>query len=447
MSNQPNLFPSNIEVQSKEIQEPSYGKPRLKSAVRNQVEIVMKTLDDLLPQEHLARDVWRYVEGLDLSLVLGKIESVVGSAGRPAIDPKIFLSIWLLGTAKGIGSARLIEEYCREHIAFQWLCGGVNVNYHSISDFRSDHGDQLDSLLTQSVAILARSGCISLEKVSQDGMRVRASAGASSFRREETLETYLTLAKFLVEDIKEESAKNPGACKSREAAAQARTATERVQRIEKALVELNEVRQGKIDAKKREQRNVKEGELEKVRASTTDPEARVMKMACGGFRPAYNVQFATTNKGKAIVGVEVTKNGSDQKQTLGMIDQVESRFGIVPDKWLQDAGYENQTELNKVGEKYKNCKIYMPVKLTTKNENNPHERLPKDSEITGEWRERMGTEDAKNLYQERSSTAEFVNAQSRNKGLQQFVVRGTKKVTCVAFLYAIVQNMTIAFSI
>ena len=446
MNEQTSLIQSNIKNKKEEMQTQSYGKPRLKSAVRNQVEMVIKTLDDLLPQDHLARDIWEYVEGLDLSLILRKIQSVVGSAGRPAIDPKIFLSIWLFATTKGIGSARLIEEYCREHIAFQWLCGGVSVNYHSISDFRSDHEEQLDNLLTQSIAILAHSGCINLEKVSQDGMRVRACAGASSFRREETLESYLMLAKCLIEDIKEEGAKNPGACKSREVAAQARAATERVQRTERALIELKKIREEKIEVKKREQRNIKEEDLEKVRVSTTDPEARVMKMACGGFRPAYNVQFATTNKDKAIVGVEVTKNGSDQKQTLGMIDQVKDRCNIVPDKWLQDAGYENQSELNKVGEKYKNCKIYMPVKVTKKNENKPHERLPKDSEIAGEWRERMGTEEAKKIYQERAATAEFVNAQSRNKGLQQFVVRGVEKVTCVAFLYAIVQNMMIVLN-
>ena len=447
MTEQELLFSLNETSQNKEIREDYRGKPRLSSPIRNQVEMVMKTLDDLLPQEHLARDIWKYVEGLDLSLVLDKIQSVVGNAGRPAIDPKILLAIWLFATTKSIGSARLIEEYCREHLAFQWLCGGVSVNYHSISDFRSDHGDQLDNLLTQSVAILARSGSISLERVSQDGMRVRASAGSSTFKREETLENYLLLANFLVQDIKEEAEKNPGACRTREAAAQVRAATERVQRIERALIELKEIRQNKIDSRRREGRNAKVEDLEKARGSTTDPEARVMKMACGGFRPAYNVQFATTNKGKAIVGVDVSKSGVDQKQTLDMINQVKSRFGIVPDKWLQDAGYENQTELNRVGEEHKNCKIYMPIKITEKNKSSPHKRLPKDTEITGEWRERMGTENAKEIYKERAATAEYVNAQSRNKGLQQFLVRGTEKVTCVAFLYAIVQNMTIALNI
>ena len=448
MDDQKALFPLNDGSQNEEIPTPSYGKPRLSSPIRNQVEMIMRTLDDLLPQEHLARDIWKYVEGLDLSLVLVKIQSVIGHAGRPAIDPKILLAIWLLATTKGIGSARLIEEYCREHIAFQWLCGGVSINYHSISDFRSDHGKQLDDLLTQSIAILARFGSISLEKVSQDGMRVRASAGSSTFKREETLENYLILAKFLVQDIKEEAEKNPGACKSREAAAQVRAATERVERIELALTELKEIRKEKTESKKRDNnKNIKQEVLEKVRASTTDPEARVMKMACGGFRPAYNVQFATTNVGKAIIGVDIAKKGTDYDQTLKMIGQVEDRLGIVPDKWLQDAGYENQAELNKVGEKYKDCKVYMPVRVTKKNENNPHERLPKDSEVSAEWRERMGTDEAKEIYKERGETAEFVNAQSRNKGLQQFLVRGVDKVTCVALLYAIVQNMTIALNV
>lgn len=448
MDEQEALFPLKDVSQNKETQKLPCGKPRLSSPIRNQVEMIMRTLDDLLPQEHLARDIWKYVEGLDLSLVLGKIQSVVGNAGRPAIDPKILLAIWLFATAKGIGSARLIEEYCYEHIAFQWLCGGVSVNYHSISDFRSDHGEQLDDLLTQSVAILAYSGSISLEKVSQDGMRVRANAGSSTFKREETLENYLILAQFLVQDIKEEAEKNPGACKSREAAAQERAATERVERIKRALIELKEVQKEKTESKKRDNnKKIKQEVLEKVRASTTDPEARVMKMACGGFRPAYNVQFATTNVGKAIIGVDVSKKGTDYDQTLKMIDQVDARLGVVPDKWLQDAGYENQAELNKVGEKYKDCKIYMPVRVTKKNEDNPHKRSPKDSEVSAEWRERMGTDEAKEIYKERGETAEFVNAQSRNKGLQQFFVRGVEKVTCVAILYAIFQNMVITLNV
>jgi transposase len=446
MSDQFTLF--DVPQASKNEKSPKnyYGKPRLNRAVRNQVEMVSKCLNDIIPKEHLARDVWRYVEGLDLSIVLKGIRSVEGNAGRPATDPKILLTLWLYGTIKGIGSARLIEEYCNEHDAFKWICGGVKVNYHTISDFRSFQGKQLDQLLTESVAILAKKNIISLEVISQDGMRVRACAGSSSFKREETLQFNLELANMLVSDLKEEAEKNPGACRTRLEAAQKRFAEEKAKNIESALVELNEVRKSKIRSGKTQLKQVKEKDLKKARASMTDPDARIMKMADGGFRPAYNVQFATTNKGKAIIGVEVSKSGSDQKQTLGMIKQVETRYGQVPEKWLQDGGYNNKTELDKTGKAYKSCKIYMPVKEVETKKEDPHKRRLDDTEVTAEWRERMGTEEAKELYKERAATAEYVNAQARNCGLQQFLVKGMSKVKSVVLIYAIAHNMSIALN-
>jgi len=447
ISNQFTLFDLSSMTESDKSSEIYCGKPRLNRAVRNQVEMIMSSLDDLLPKDHLVRDIWRYVEGLDLTVVLKQIKSVEGNAGRPATDPKILLSIWLYATIKSIGSARLLEEYCAQHDAFKWLCGGIKVNYHTISDFRSFQGEQLDQLLTQSVAILAKKNLISLEVVSQDGMRVRACAGASSFKREETLQLNLEFAEMLVADLKEEVEKNPGACKTRIEAAQRRAAEEKAKNIESALAELVEVRKSKIRAGKKEQRQVKEEDLKKARASMTDADARIMKMADGGFRPAFNVQFATTNKGKAIIGLDVSKSGSDQKQTLDMIKQVENRYDFVPKKWLQDGGYNNKAELEKTGKAYKNCKIYMPVKETKSNKIDPYTRQSDDSEVTGEWRERMGTEEAKELYKERAATAEYANAQARNHGLQQFLVRGLPKVRSVALIYALVHNMVIALSV
>jgi Transposase DDE domain len=169
-----------------------------------------------------------------------------------------------------------------------------------------------------------------------------------------------------------------------------------------------------------------------------------MKMADGGFRPAFNVQFASTNIGKVIIGVDVSKSGSDQKQTLGMIKQVEKRYNQLPGKWLQDSGYRNKAELDKVGKTYKSCKIYMPVKESEANKGDM--KRSDESEVSREWRERMGTEEAKEIYKERAETAEYANAQARNHGLKQFLVRGLFKVKCVALIYALTHNMIIALN-
>lgn len=420
------------------------GTPRLKVSSRHQVEIMMTSLDDLLPKEHLARDVWLYVQGLNLLVVLNQILAVEGVAGRPATDPKILLALWLYATLKGISSARLLEEYCSEHNAFKWICGGVKVNYHTLSDFRSNEGKQLDELLTESVAILAKNDLISLERASQDGMRVRANAGGSSFKRKETLQFNLELAAMLVSDLKKEANQNPGACKKRIEAAQMRSANEKLQNIKDALNELEDVRKSKLRAGKREQRTVKETTLKNTRASVTDPEARVMKMPDSGFRPAYNVQFATTNTGKGIIGVDVVNSGSDQKQTFGMLKQVEERYGFVPKEWLQDGGFKNEAELEKTVRYYKNCTIYMPIPETKKNKQNEYVRRSADSDVTVDWCERMETETAQEIYKERASTAEYVNAVARNRGMQQFMVRGLVKVKSVALMFALAHNMMIA---
>lgn len=443
MSNQLTLFDLPEHTKDPIIRSTS-GKPRLNRAFRDQYQLIPNLLDDILPKDHLARSVWEYVEGLDLSIVLSKIQSVENHAGRPATDPQILLSLWIFATIKSIGSSRVIEEHCREHDAFKWICGGVNVNYHTISDFRTQHGDQLDELLTMSVVALANSDIITLEKVSQDGMRVRANAGSGSFKREPTLNDHYVLAQSLVEDIKEEEKKHPGACKTRLAAAELKAAEDRLQRVAKAKDELEKLRLDKIEYSKQERKKIANSKLEKVRVSTTDCEARVMKMACGGFRPAFNVQFASTNKGKAIIGVDVSNKGCDNHQLTKMIEQVKKRYKVVPKMWMVDGGYDSHEEMNAAGTKYKECTVYMPVKITVKNKTNPYERQPKDSEIVGEWRERMNTDEAKKLYKERAATAEYSNAQARNRGMQQFLVRGLEKTRCVALLYALTHNLMIS---
>jgi transposase len=435
MKEQLTLFELPSTIENNVSQDLYKGKPRLNYATRSQVEMKMCSLDDLLPKAHLARDIWRYVEGLDLGIALRQIQSVEGCAGRSAIDPKILLTLWLYATINGIGSARLLAEYCTMHDAYKWICGSVSVNYHTLSDFRVSHGELFDQLLTESVAILAKAKIISLEAVSQDGIRVRANAGGSSFKRGPTLQFNLELAGMLVADLKEEAQKNPGACRTRMEAAQLRAAEEKEKNLKNALAELQEVRKSKIRRGKKEQRQVKDEDLKHARASMTDPDARIMKMPDGGFRPAYNVQFASTNKGKAIIGVDVTKSGSDQQQTLGMIRQVEKRYHQIPKKWLQDGGYNNKAEYEKTVKAYKDCKIYMPTKECAKKEN--------DSAVLRELRGRMETDDGKNIYKERAATAEYANAQARNRGLRQFLVRGLSKVKNIALMFALAHNVEI----
>jgi transposase len=229
--------------------------------------------------------VWEFVEGLELSPWYANIRAVEGHAGRTPVDPAILVALWLYATLEGVGSARALARLCERHDAYRWICGGVSVSYHSLADFRVEHGELLDDLLTQSAASLMAEEVVDMKRLSQDGVRVRASAGAASFRRKKTLEQCMKEVEEQMEALRKELDEDPGATSRRQEAARKRAAQQRKERVAKALANVPQV-----EAQK------KAKDKKKARVSTTDPEARVMKMADGGFRPAYNGQFAVDTK-------------------------------------------------------------------------------------------------------------------------------------------------------
>lgn len=406
------------------------GRPRLRRAERHQVVMQAASLDSLLPEDHRARLVWEYVRGLDLSRLYEQVRAVEGRAGRDAIDPRIPMALWLYATLDGVGSARQLARLCEDHVAYRWICGGVSVNYHTLSDFRTAHPAVLDDLLTQSAATLIHEGLVTLHRVAQDGMRVRAGAGASSFRRRASLEECQSQAREQVESLRRELQEDPAASNRRRQAARERAARERSERVAKALGELAEIESKKKGEKK-----------EKARASTTDPEARVMKMADGGFRPAHNVQFATDTASQVITGVEVVNAGSDEGQMPPMVRQHRQRYGKVPEETLIDGGFAQLEDIEKVSSPAVGTTVYAPVQKPRKPGRDPHQPLPGDSATIAQWRQRMGTPEARQIYKERAATAECVNAISRNRGLRQFLVRGLRKVRAVALWFAIAHNL------
>ncbi|HEX5502601.1 MAG TPA: transposase, partial [Thermomicrobiales bacterium] len=167
---------------------------RLRRANRGQVVPVPVYLDALLPDDHLARLVWEAVGQLDLRAFGAGLKVVEGGPGRAAADPQVLVALWLYATLDGVTSARRLDRLCVEHLAYLWLCGGVAMNYHSLSAFRVQHEAALDGLLTELLGHLHHAGLVAFEHVAQDGVRVRASAGSSSFHRQPTLEEALAQA-------------------------------------------------------------------------------------------------------------------------------------------------------------------------------------------------------------------------------------------------------------
>jgi transposase len=428
---QPTLFElPTADVPPPAVGTPAVGTPRRRRADRQQVVFRASPLDALIPDDHPARTVWAYVEGLDLTPLYDRIRSVEGGPGRAPIDPKILMALWLYATIEGVGSARRLDELCRTHASFQWIAGDVSTHYHTLADFRTDHVALLDDLLTRGVAALLAEDLVDLNRVAQDGMRVRASAGAASFRRRPTLEEALTQAEAQVEALRVEAAEDPAASDRREKAARPRAARERAERVKAALGRLPE-----LEARR------KAGEADKARCSTTDPEATVMKMADGGFRPAYNVQFATATDSQVIVGVEVETTGSDAGQMVPMVGQVKERYEAVPAEVLVDGGFAQHDQIEAAGAPGMGCTVYAPVPKPKDPRVDRHEPKPGDSAAVAEWRQRMGTDEAKAIYKERAATAECVNALARNRGLILLRVRGLIKVKAIALWHALAHNL------
>jgi hypothetical protein len=322
-------------------------------------------------------------------------------------------------------------------LAYQWLCGGVSLNHHLLSDFRGQNEAAWDELLTQIVAALLSADLVTMNRVAQDGMRVRAAAGKSSFRRRATLEQCLTEAPEQVATLRRLAEESPDELSRRQRAARERAAAERQARVEEALRQCDELQKQRAATAKKSCRKPTE-----ARASTTDPEARVMQFSDGGYRPGYNVQFATDTASGVILGVDVTNAGTDAEQLPPMLEQLKRRYGRVPTEALVDGGFASRESIRAAT--IEGCTVYAPLKQAAEQlaaGKDPYLPKPGDDEAVASWRQRMGTAAAKLLYRLRGQTAEWVNAGCRNRGLWQMPVRGGPKCRVVGLLQAIAHNL------
>lgn len=410
---------------------------RVSRPERFQVEMQFLSLDQMLPNDHRARIVWLYVQSLDVEPLYETIEVTDNKAGRTAIAPEILLALWLLATLDGIGSARELDRRCKIDISYLWVLGNVTVNYHTLSDFRVQHGEFLEKLLVDTVASLIDQGLVPLETIAQDGMRVRASAGSSSFRRKPSLEKLQKEAQDHVDRLKKEAENEADRQEgdARRKAATERAARERQERVNEALKQHEKL------SEQREKR--KKGDGEKTRVSTTDADARKMKMANGGYDPAFNVQFASDADARVIVGVDVTNAGTDGGELDPMHQKVTSDYGKTPEKVLVDSAYATKEGVTSV--ESRGTKVVSTVPRSEqleKHGKDPHSRQKGDSDEYAAFRKRMAEDEYKELYKLRPSVAEFPNADCRNRNLRQFRVRGLAKVKAVALWHALAFNFT-----
>lgn len=447
------LFPNEIYTQktSKNLSNENItiaGRKSVCTPCRQQVEFKVGSLDDLIPIDHRARDIWDYVAAMDLAPFYTKIKISKGTGGPRTRDPRVLLALWLYAMLEGIASARHIATLSTIHHAYIWICGGVSVNHHTLSDFRTQDSEKFRLLLEESIALMWKTGKFKPEVVAQDGTRIKADAGSSSARREPTLERYLTEAREYLISLEDEHAANPSASTLREKATRQKVAQERKERLEQARAEMEQYKENRIQLAKKNHRSLSQKDLDETRISLTDPECRKMKMGDGGFRLAYNVQFATSTDKQVILGVDVV-NTLDPGTLDPMMQQVKntlSKMGCpMPSKWLADSAYANKNDTEVMERNFKNVCLYSPPTGNGKVDDLSPRKT--DNIAMANLRKRMSCEESKIIYKERSQTAEFANAAAKNRGMGKALVRGLNKVTSMALLYAIAHNMVVYFRI
>jgi transposase len=293
----------------------------------NRQQLVMKTVDveELVGPEHPARSLWELVGRQDLTRFYEPIRAMEGGVGRSAWDPQMLICLWVYAYSDGVSSAREIERLCAYKPAYQWLSGLQVVNYHTLSDFRVSHGEALRELFIEVLGVLTKEGLITVQRVMHDGTKIKANASRSSFRRQDRLQKHLEQAR---EQVKHLEACSEQPVNRRMQEAQKRAAEDRQRRLEQAIEELEKVREKKSGKEK-----------EQARASSSDPNARIMRHADGGFSPSYNLQLSTDAASKMIVGVSISQNSSDFEELKPAIEEVKSNTGQTPQQLVVDGGY------------------------------------------------------------------------------------------------------------
>jgi transposase len=401
------------------------GKPRVTQPQRKQAVIRFEMPEDTLEPSHPARVLWDVIGTLQLSAFLVDAKAVEGAAGRATLSPQMKLTLWLYAISQGVGSAREIARLTASDAGYRWIVGDLEVSHHTLSAFRVGYGQALDTVMTDILASLMHKGVLSLQLVAQDGMRIRAWASAPSFRSYGSLLACRQQAALHLKAVLA-AADDPETSGAQHAAREA-AARDFQRRVEEAITTVGELQKSRRADKP-------------ARASTTDPEARVMKMADGGFRPAYNVRMATAGSAmggpRTIVGVQVTNVGSDMGSIRPMLDQIENRVARLPEVLLADANHAAHDCIRDATRRGVQVLVAVPERSQDSGPN-----ADTDAPIA-QWRNRMQSEDAQRLYRARAGLCELMNAHLRSHhGVNQFLVRGVGKVTCVALLAAIASNL------
>jgi transposase len=421
------------------------NKPRFLRSDRLQPRWDFIDVEALLPSDHRARIVWAFVESLDLSAFYEQIRSREGEPGRPPPDPAVVLALWLYAVIEDVDSARELDRLAERDLAYRWIAGGVPLNHHGLSDFRTEHGELFDRLLTESATALVAEGLVSLTEVAIDGTKVRANASRDSFKTAAQLEQIEAAVERRLAALRAESARDPEASSRRKRAARERAAREVKERAERARAALERLRAEKA---KRSQKHPgeKANKKSEPKASMSDGDARIMHFSDGAIRPGYNAQIAATPKEGIILSLEMTDRRNDSGLAVPMIDDLVRRYGKTPERVLIDTHYATGEDIAALSEHPAGpVSVYAPPpsareQISARGLANRQSKRAREPESVKQWRSRMGTQAGQEVYRGRK-LIERVNAHLKNHGFGFVPVRGLLKAKAVALLHALANNL------
>lgn len=409
---------------------------------RAQLRWEIVDLDSQLPEDHRARLVWSFVEGLDLSEFYDCIKARDAVAGRPATDPQVVLAVWLYATLEGVGSARAIDRLCQQHAAYRWLCGGAPINHDLLAAFRRDHAARLDRLLTQSLTGLIAAKLISLEEVAIDGTKARACAGRGSMSQGKRLQRIEKAVAERVAALKSELDQDPAEPERRRKKRALQAAEERARRVGRAQQKLAELVEEQAERAKTHAKE--EAEKGEPSVSVSDPEARLMRLADGAVAPAWNVQVATAEG--FIVAIDPTDRRKDSGLAPDLVKSIAERCGRVPQRVLADTTAMSREDIIKLAERHPDLAVYSPPApvrddVTAATLRQRRWRRRREPAAVQTWRARMASEEGKEIYRRRKLT-ERAHGIMKNRGLSRFLVHGRDKVRAVCLLQALALNLS-----
>jgi transposase len=301
---------------------------RFEEIDRAQNVLLPVDIESLIGEDHAARNIWRFTGRLQLDAFVEDVKAVEGRAGREAIHPRLLISVWIYAITRGLHSAREISRQMNYEPGLQWLTGLRTINHHTLSDFRSRNEQALRQLFEQVIALLHMNHLVTLERVTQDGTKIRANVNKKTFSREEKIRAHLKLAREQMEYLERQASEEQSTRKQK--AARIRAARERAERLEEALEEIQ-----RLQREKKNQRD------KPVQASTTDADAQFMRTTDHGLAPCLNLQLAVDGARGFIIDVDVVKQPSDSAQLLPAVERLKTKFGSYPQKILADGDYTN----------------------------------------------------------------------------------------------------------